>query len=171
MSDCDFETIYKTYFSDVNRYALSLTRDSSRAEEITEETFFRALRTLSSFRGECEIRIWLCHIARNIWLTEQKKRERLDVDEIPEELPEDDDFTEKIADRQEALEIHRVLHDLEEPYKEVFALRAFSDLSHQQIGLLFDKTDAWACHNAASAGGWHLGQPVFSCGRSPGYAP
>ena len=70
----DFETIYNTYLKDVFRYSRSLTMDEHLAEEITEETFFRALRSLDSFRGDCEVRVWLCGIARNVWKSEQKKR-------------------------------------------------------------------------------------------------
>ncbi|MDD4125475.1 MAG: sigma-70 family RNA polymerase sigma factor [Eubacteriales bacterium] len=141
----DFENIYKTYFSDVYRYSLSLTRDHVRAEDITEETFYRSLRSIGSFRGECEIRVWLCRIAKNIWLNEQKAASRFDGDTVAEEIAEDGDFTENIADKQTALEIHKILHDIEEPYKEVFSLRIFGELSFKDIAGLFGKNEHWAC--------------------------
>ena len=62
----DFESIYRDYFGDVFRYLRSLTLDESRAEDLTQETFLRAMRSLSSFRGECEVRVWLCRIAKNL---------------------------------------------------------------------------------------------------------
>lgn len=61
----DFEAIYRAYFADVYRCALALSRDAQTAEEVTQETFVRALTALDGFRGECPIRVWLCQIARN----------------------------------------------------------------------------------------------------------
>lgn len=142
----DFETIYNTYFQDVFRYAVSLTMDSSTAEDITSETFYRAMRSLGSFRGECEIRVWLCRIAKNLWLTEQKKKQRFTDDEDAlNTIPDEHDFTASVADRDTALTIHRVLHSIEEPYKEVFSLRVFGDLSFREIASLFGKNEHWAC--------------------------
>lgn len=61
----DFEEIYQTYFADVYRYILALSRDAHTAEEVTQETFFRALASIDQFRGDCQLRVWLCQIARN----------------------------------------------------------------------------------------------------------
>jgi RNA polymerase sigma-70 factor (ECF subfamily) len=99
----DFESIYNTYLKDVFRYSKSLCLDEQMAEEITEETFFRALRSLGSFRGECEVRVWLCGIARNVWLSEQKKRSRFDDgDDALERLGDGRDLAAEFADRDTA---------------------------------------------------------------------
>lgn len=142
----DFEEIYRTYFSDVFRYARSLAMDEQTAEELTAETFFRAMRSLSSFRGECEVRVWLCRIAKNLWLTEQKKKTRFagDVSAL-EALPDGRDFAADLDDKQTALELHRILHGIEDPYKEVFSLRVFGELSFREIGGIFGKSEHWAC--------------------------
>ncbi len=143
----DFETIYSTYFSQVYRYARSLTLDEQAAEDLTAETFLRAMRSLSAFRGECEIRVWLCRIAKNLWLNEQKKRGRLT--DSPEEtlaaLSDGQDFTEAVADRDTARQLHRALHRLDEPYREVFSLRVFAELPFADIGELFGHNAHWAC--------------------------
>jgi len=142
----DFENIYSLYFTDVFRYARSLTMDEPMAEEITEETFFRAMRSLGSFRGDCEIRVWLCRIAKNLWLTEQKKRSHFSDDESAlDETPDEHDFTSDISDKQTVIQIHRILHGIEEPYKEVFSMRVFGELSFKEIGELFSKNEHWAC--------------------------
>ena len=140
----DFESIYRDYFGDVFRYLRCLTLDEHRAEELTEETFFRAMRTLSSFRGECEVRVWLCRIAKNLWLNEQKKQNRC-AGELPEELADSTDFIEEFTDRETAMELHRILHRMEEPYKEIFSLRVFGEMSFRDIGELFGKSEHWAC--------------------------
>lgn len=140
----DFESIYRDYFGDVFRYLRSLTLDEHRAEDLTEETFFRAMRSLSSFRGECEVRVWLCRIAKNLWLNEQKKQNRC-AEELPEELADSIDFIEEFTDRETAMELHRILHRMEEPYKEIFSLRVFGEMSFRDIGELFGKSEHWAC--------------------------
>ncbi len=140
----DFERIYRDYFTDVFRYTRSLTLDELRAEELTEETFFRAMRSLSSFRGECEVRVWLCRIAKNLYLNEQKKQSRCSA-ELPEELADSTDFIAEFTDRETAMELHRLLHRMEEPYKEIFTLRVFGEMSFREIGSLFGRSEHWAC--------------------------
>ena len=143
----DFATIYETYFSQVYRYARSLTSDDQAADDITAETFLRAMQALPKFRGECEIRVWLCRIAKNIWLTEQKKRGRMadDGETVLEALPDGGDPAEQAADRDMARRLHRALHRIEEPYREVFSLRVFAELPFADIGELFGHNAHWAC--------------------------
>ena len=142
----NFDEIYNAYFRDVYRYALSLTRDENTAEEITEETFVRSMVSLGSFRGDCDIRVWLCRIAKNCWLNERKKQERLTGDELSENVADGGrDMDEALTDRESAFDIHRALHGLAEPYKEVFSLRVFGELSFRQIGELFEKSEHRAC--------------------------
>ena len=141
----EFEDIYAAYFSDVFRYARSLTLDENQAEELTEETFFRALRSLNRFRGDCEVRVWLCRIARNLFYDEKRRRRHLQEEEPPETLPDKRDFTGELMDRQTTLDLHRILHGLPEPYKEVFSLRIFGELGFGDIGSLFGKSAHWAC--------------------------
>jgi len=140
-----FEEIYNTYFRDVYRYVRSLSGSESVAEEVTEETFLRAMLSLGSFRGECDIRVWLFRIAKNCWLNEQKKQARLVPDDALPELADEDKVDEALADKESALAIHRILHGLDEPYKEVFSLRVFGELGFRQIGEIFGKSEHWAC--------------------------
>lgn len=137
-----FEEVYRTYFLDVYKYVLSLARDEHIAEEITQETFFKALRSLDQFDGRCKVYVWLCQIAKNTYLTYRQRMER-NAEFSPDTLTSDW-LEERVENREMAFEIHKVLHTLPEPYKEVFSLRAFGELSFRQIGLLFGKTESWA---------------------------
>ena len=140
-----FEEIYDTYFRDVFRYLCSLSGSETTSEEMTEETFLRAMVSLGSFRGDCDIKVWLFRIAKNCWLTERKRQSRfVDGEALPEPAA-DGDMEAALADKESALAIHRILHRLEEPYKEVFSLRVFSELSFRQIGDIFEKSEHWAC--------------------------
>jgi RNA polymerase sigma factor, sigma-70 family len=137
----DFEEIYRAYFVDVYRYILALSRDAQTAEEVTQGTFVRALTAIDGFRGECQIRVWLCQIARNQYLS--LCRERRKFAEEPGETG-DRGIEEGFADRETARQLHVLLHALPEPYKEVFSLRTFGELPFAQIGELFGKTESWA---------------------------
>lgn len=73
----DFEEVYAVYFDDVYRYLLSLSGSESVAEELTSETFFRAMDALGRFRGECSVRVWLCQIAKNLYYSHLRREKRL----------------------------------------------------------------------------------------------
>lgn len=137
----EFEAVYRQYFADVYRYALALSRDVHTAEEVTQETFFKALTAIDSFRGQCPLRVWLCRIARNQYLTLCRERARYTEDTAERG---DSGIEEGFARQETARQLHRLLHDLPEPYKEVFSLRTFGELPFSQIGELFGKTESWA---------------------------
>lgn len=140
----DFQEVYDLYFRDVYRYALSLCRNEVLAEEITQETFFKALTKLGSFDGKCKISVWLCQIAKNTYLSLCRKNKHLDPDADTSVLVGDDCLEDRFCNRDTAFAIHKILHTLAEPYKEVFSLRTFGELSFKQIAQLFGKTETWA---------------------------
>ena len=137
----EFQEVYEIYFRDVYKYVLALCRDEHMAEEVTQETFFKALKSIGSFRGQCKLYVWLCQIAKHTYFSMTAKNRN-----APEVFPEEaEDALEKaLMAKESAFEIHKLLHDLEEPYKEVFSLRVFGELSFKQIGQLFGKTESWA---------------------------
>ncbi len=141
----EFESVYRTYFRDVELYLRAICKDELLAEELTEQTFFQALKALPQFRGDCDIRSWLCGIGRNCYLSHLRKQKPTeDIAEL--QIPDPRrSIEEQVMDRSQALAVHRVLHDLPEPYKEVFSLRVFSQLSFEDIGGLFGRTANWAC--------------------------
>ena len=140
----DFESLYRAHFLDVFRYLRALTREETLAEELAEQTFFQALRGLDGFRGDCDIRLWLCRIAKRVYLTHLKVAQRnVPLTRLEAETPVD--WLGQWADHDAAARLHEALHGLPEPYKEVFSLRVFGELPFRQIGSLFGKTDHWAC--------------------------
>ncbi len=139
----DFEKIYSEYYDAVFQYVLSLCRDEQWAEEITQAAFFKALKSIDTFRGECKLSVWLCQIAKNTFYTETKRQQR-QVDYPLEQIQSGEAIDQKIYDKETAFQIHKLLHVLEEPYKEVFWMRTFGELSFKDIGVLFGKTESWA---------------------------
>ena len=144
----DYEQLYNTYFNDVYLYILRLSGNEHIAEEITSDTFFKAMKSINSFRGDCDVRVWLCQIAKNCYYSYIKKSNRTEqVDEA--ELQEIPDLAPSVADeyarRDEIERIQKVLHEVSEPYKEVFMWRVYAELSFKQIAQIFSKTENWAC--------------------------
>jgi len=141
----EFEKLYTAYFHDVFVYIRRLSNDEHIAEEITSETFFKAMKAIDRFRGDCDVRVWLCQIAKNCYYSYLKKVGRTD---FMEDLAAEDagiGLEEQFVRRDQATQLRRILHDMPAPYKEVFMWRVFAELSFQQIGQIFGKSGNWAC--------------------------
>jgi len=144
----DFEELYRTYFSDVYQYIRKLSGSEHMAEEITEETFYKALRKIESFRGDCDIRVWLCQIAKNSYYSHLRKSGRqisLEDAALQDTADPEGTVDERLTTHDEADQIRVLLHTLSDPYKEVFMWRVFAELSFKEIGRLYGKSDNWAC--------------------------
>lgn len=141
----DFEAIYVRHFDGVYKYVFSLCRNETVAEEITQETFYRAMEHIDKFEGKCKLYVWLCQIAKNTFLTYVKKQKR-HVSETDIDLSRqiEASFENEILDKETVWKLHKLLHELSDPYKEVFSLRVFGELPFSQIGELFGKSDSWA---------------------------
>ena len=141
----NIQEVYEQYFTVVYRYLLSLSHNTHIAEELTQETFFKALKKVDDFRGDCDLRVWLCQISKNTYYDYLKKNKKYapeSQDEKKESFPSD--LLQNFSDKETALQVHKVLHRLSEPYKEVFSLRVFGELSFGTISSLFCKSESWA---------------------------
>ncbi len=144
--DITYEMLCAEYEA-VYRYLLSLCRNREDAEDMTQEVFLRAMKAKSGFEGDSSLYTWLCAIGKNLWLNRCRKcgREVQDGDGVIGDLASDGvSLEDALCEKDTALGIHRVLHGLEEPYKEVFSLRVFGQLSFREIAGLFGKTESWA---------------------------
>lgn len=141
----DLESLYREYFKDVYLYVKSLSGDVHVAEDITSETFLKAIKSINSFKGDCDIRVWLCQIAKNTYFSYLRKNKALVFTDVEEEEKDKIDVEKRLCSKEESLRIHEILHNLNEPYKEVFTLRVFAELSFKEIGKIFGKTENWAC--------------------------
>ena len=139
----DFTKIYQTYFGEVYRFCFAMCKNQVLAEELTQETFFKALRRIDDFQGTCKIKVWLCQIAKNNYFSYIKKQKHI-ADKPEFDIEEPDGLEYSFIQKDTAFQIHQHLHTLEEPYKEVFTLRLFGELSYAQIAELFGKTESWA---------------------------
>lgn len=142
----NIEQIYKEYFETVKRYLFCLTHDNDIAEEITQETFYRAVKKINTFKGECKISVWLCQIAKNIWYNElkkNKKREEIIKDNFTFETIENQ-LENIIISKESKLEIYKKIQKLDEKTRNVMYLRITGELSFKEIGTILNKTENWA---------------------------
>lgn len=144
----EFEQLYNAYFKSVYRYIRKLSGDEHVAEEITSETFLKAMKSIGDFRGECDMRVWICEIAKNTYYSYLKKSKRIasvDETELQSIVDPDAFIEEQIGIQNETQQIRKILHTMPDPYKEIFMWRVFGELSFKEIGDLYNKTDNWAC--------------------------
>ena len=140
----EFDQVYQKYFRDVYKYLLVLCRNQWVAEEITQETFFKVLEKLDQFDGRSSLYSWLCQIAKHTYFDHCRWEKRNGREEDVDADWPLDSLEERLLDQESLQEIYRGIHALEEPYKEVFLLRLFGELSFAQIAALFHKTESWA---------------------------
>lgn len=141
-SEKDFEKMYRMYYMEVYSYVMTVIKNSNQAEEITQETFFKAMKSRNNYRGEASEFTWLCAIAKNLCMDILRKQSK--YEDFHEEAPGEVNIEKMLVDKETTLQIHQVLHNLEEPYKEVFHMRVFGELSFRNIGQIFGKSENWA---------------------------
>ena len=141
-----FEEIYLHSYDPVYAYLMTLCRNEELAAELTQETFFKALDAIDRFQGTCSLNVWLCQIAKNA-LADYYRRNKRETP-LPDAFPEATDPAPQpgiaLEEHEQTLSLYKRLHALPEPYREVFWLRVFGELSFSEIGTLHQKTETWA---------------------------
>ena len=142
----EFDEIYRLYSADLYHFILSLCKNESLAMDIMQDTMLRAIENIDKFKGNCSIKTYLFTIARKIYLDTLKKSENKNIssDGTEQEFADGTSFVDRLTDKESALTIHRLLHCLDEPYKEIFSLRVFAELSFREIGDIFGNSENWA---------------------------
>lgn len=142
----DIEQVYKEYFDIVNKYLFCLTRNADIAEELTQETFYRAVKKINTYKGNSKMSVWLCQIAKNLWFDYCRKNKRFS-DENKQELINEqmiDTTEEQIISKDEKISLYRKMQKLDEITREVIYLRITGELSFKEIGMILNKTENWA---------------------------
>ena len=140
----NIEKLYNTYFMKVYSYVLNMVKNQSVAEEITQNTFVKAMTSKNKFQNRSSEYTYLCAIAKNLsidYIRGQQKQWELLEDEI---VSYNDSVLDEVIQKNTTMNIHRMLHNMEEPYKEVFELRVFGELSFAEIATIFQKTESWS---------------------------
>lgn len=142
----DIEQIYEKYFEIVNKYLFCLTRNSDIAEELTQETFYRAVKKIDSYNGKCKMSVWLCQIAKNLWYRQYQKNKRetnIEENELLN-IQEKDTIESFIISQEEKIALYKKMQNIDEKTREVIYLRITGELSFKEIGMILKKTENWA---------------------------
>ena len=141
----DIEQLYKEYAKQVYKYLLSLCHNEEMAEELMQETFFRAIKSIRTFDGTCKIYVWLCQIAKHIWYQELEKNNRTQTTELLPGIPSaEHSLEENIILREGKMSLFKELHLLAEPMREVMYLRLTGEFSFREIGEILARDETWA---------------------------
>lgn len=140
----NMEQIYRDHAKTVYKFLMCQCHNEALAEELTQETFYQAVRSINRFDGSCKISVWLCQIAKHLWYQHLQKNKR----EIPDHEPGSDltvsSAEEETMAHEGHLELLKQIHHLPEPAREVVYLRIFGGLSFREIGNVLGKTENWA---------------------------
>ena len=142
----NIEQIYQEYSIIIKKYLFCLTHDNDIAEELTQETFYKAMKKIHTFKGDCKISVWLCQIAKNLWFDELKKRKN--AENIIRKVVSFWDLVETtediVIDNEEKAILHKKLQKLDDISKEVIYLRIYGNLNFKEIATILNKTEGWA---------------------------
>lgn len=141
----DMDTIYREYAAPVFKYLMTLCYEEDTARELTQETFYQAVKSSGRYDGTCKVFTWLCQIAKHLWYQELDKRKRKGTCELDENLVSSDVALEDgVCIREDKMELFKRVHILDEAAKEVVLLRLTGAFSFREIGDIFGKNENWA---------------------------
>ena len=141
----DIEQIYTEYSKTVYKYLYCLTHDANLSEELTQETFYIAVKEIPKFKGNCKVYVWLCQIAKHLWYKELRNNKHLENTPIEElETQYDTDTIEKIVNDESKIEIYKKIQKLDKETKDVMYLKLTGELSFKEIGEILNKNETWA---------------------------
>lgn len=140
----DMEALYKEYAIQVYKYAYTLCHDEHTAEELTQETFYQAIRGIDRYEGKCKMYVWLCQITKHIWYKELGRKKKEQKTELTEEISTGQNVEEAVAAKDEKMRLFQKLHSLPEPMREVLYLRLTGEFSFREIGEILGKDETWA---------------------------
>ena len=142
----DMDTVYKEYASLVYRFLYSYTHDAEWSEELMQETFLRAVTSISRYDGSCKLSVWLCQIGKHILYQELRKKNRMQTTELMDHIPDTaaPDGESSVIARENKKELYRAIHHLPESEKEVVLYRITGELSFREIGEILGKSEYWS---------------------------
>ena len=140
----NMDEIYEECFETVYKYLFCLTHNSDISEELTQETFYRAVKKIDTYNGKCKISVWLCQIAKHLWYNQCRKNKRIvDTDETFD-IEDPQNLEEQFIAGEEKVLLYKKMQNLDEKTREVMYLRITGELSFKEIGEILGKTENWA---------------------------
>lgn len=144
------ENMCRNYINDVYSYLICITHNKDIAEELTQETMYKAIKNLKTYRGDCKINVWLCKIAKNEWFMYLKKNKKIstislsDIKSISLDINIEDKIVDELTENSKKKQIYELINRLDYETSQIMYLRLENDMNFQEIGAIFDKPERWA---------------------------
>ena len=142
----DMDQIYRTYERMVYQFLYMRTHDAHWSQDLLQETFLRAVTSISRYDGSCKLSVWLCQIARHVLWQELRKRGKTDFAELADSIPDpgNPDAETQVLQSEDRVGLYRAIHRLSEKEREVVLYRITGELSFREIGEILEKSENWA---------------------------
>ncbi len=141
----DIKQIYEEYFETVNKYLFCLTHDNDISEELTQETFYKAVQKIDTYKGKCKMSVWLCQIAKNLWYDQcRRNKKTVNVEENLFDVQAPESIESQVISNDEKISLYKKMQKLDEKTREVIYLRITGELSFKEIATILNKTENWA---------------------------
>ena len=141
----DIKQIYEEYFETVNKYLFCLTHDNDISEELTQETFYKAVQKINTYKGKCKMSVWLCQIAKNLWYDQcRRNKKTVNVEENLFDVQAPESTENQVISNDEKISLYKKMQKLDEKTREVIYLRITGELTFKEIATILNKTENWA---------------------------
>lgn len=145
MKNVDIKKMYNENFSIVYKFLNSLTHNKEISEDLTQETFCKAIVNIDNFKGSCKLSVWLCEIAKNLWLNELKKQKKVaftDIDTL--ELYNQYSIDEELENKRYIENLHQKISKLDKNIQKIIYLKLYGNMTFKEIGEILQKSEVWA---------------------------
>ena len=140
----DIKQIYEEYFETVNKYLFCLTHDNDISEELTQETFYKAVQKINTYKGKCKMSVWLCQIAKNLWYDQCRKNKKvINIEENLFDVQAPESTENQVISNDEKISLYKKMQKLDEKTREVIYLRITGELTFKEIATILNKTENW----------------------------
>lgn len=139
----DMEKIYEEYFETVNKYLFCLTHNDYISEELTQETFYKAVKKIDTYKGDCKMSVWLCQIAKNLWYDQCRKNKKIVETKDLTNIQDADLVEDSVISNDEKMNLYKKMQKLDDKTREVMYLRITGELSFKEIGIILNQTENW----------------------------
>ena len=144
MKENDIDKLYKDYARKVHSYLFYLCKDNHMADDLTQETFYQAMKSIDKFRGECKVSVWLCQIAKHLWFKEVEKRKKVSFEKFENDINSNTNIEALNINHINSIDLFKILHNFDEKTKELMYLRLTGFLSFKEIGDIIGESEVWA---------------------------
>lgn len=142
--DHDMERLYVEYAQAVYKYLLSLGCDVHTAEDLVQDTFYQAIKSIKRYNRSCKISVWLCQIAKHLWYRELERRNKYPIVALSEQIQNDENITDEIIEQEHKEQLNMIIAEFPEKFRRVIQYRIYDNMSFREIGFVLGETENWA---------------------------